>query len=98
MYPKLCSIQLEHVLYRDWASAFDAFAPQAIRLKELPWEFRGGLPASMPDETRMPKVVNNKAVPVDPLQHGQSSKALGIDVSSSLGTQAVSPHQSHRMR
>ncbi|CAE7192200.1 unnamed protein product [Symbiodinium microadriaticum] len=42
----------------------DIFTPQAIRLKELPWVFRGGLPDPMVDETRLPNDAQKAAVQV----------------------------------
>ncbi|CAE7236724.1 unnamed protein product [Symbiodinium sp. CCMP2592] len=61
--------------------SYDVFTPQAIRMKELPYEFRDGLPNPIPDETRMPKEASKAAVQIDPLGKGQASKALCIDVS-----------------
>ncbi|CAE7608505.1 unnamed protein product [Symbiodinium microadriaticum] len=61
-----------------------SFHFQAVRLKELPYVFTGGLPKEETDETRIPVNGTNQDELEDPLCDGESTKVLTLLIGRSL--------------
>ena len=55
-----------------------SFSGEAVRLKELPYVFTGGLPKEETDETRIPVNGTNQDELEDPLCDGESTKVLTL--------------------
>ncbi|CAE7646167.1 unnamed protein product [Symbiodinium sp. CCMP2592] len=75
--PQALSLEKEDWMERDPIEEMQFFWMPALKLKELPFSFKGPLPAREVDETNIPL---DAAVMADPLSMNQSTHALTLDV------------------